>query len=199
MVPGGESLRPCTIHQRFGHRIALAVSDCTDRCIDTGLQQSLGVVNRQILRTAVRMVHQSRRLTSCPQCLFKCVEHELCSHRPGRSPTDNATDADVEHKGRVHEACPRRDIGEIRNPERARTLGDKRALDPIRRADGVWVAPRRPAAFTASHYASKPLGAHQSFDGCSEPPERPRPASRATPCEHRRPRGSHDGACGFVR
>ena len=73
-----------------------SIADGSDRKIDLGLGQALGILDRQVLRSAVRMVDQISVIWrfSLLDCLLQRVEHKLGLHGC-RSPP--AHDSRCEH------------------------------------------------------------------------------------------------------
>ena len=63
----------------FGQCSVIGIANGSDREIDLGLSQALGILDGQVLRSAIRMVNQILviRRFSLPDGLVQCVENEL--------------------------------------------------------------------------------------------------------------------------
>lgn len=91
---------------------ARAVSSCrlaADGGLDTGLGQPLGIADRNMLRSAIRMVDQAGvplRLTSVKR-LLQCIENEFGAHGPADTPADDPAGKDVIDEGNINEPRPK--------------------------------------------------------------------------------------------
>jgi hypothetical protein len=121
------------------------------------LRQSLAIANANVLRASAGVMYQRSTAAWAPRikCPFKCVQNEVCSHRRTDAPTDNPPGEHVDHEGHIEPALPRRDIGEIKNPELVWPVCPELPVDPIQRARS-----RRIGNGRANTFASQ----------CSEPP-----------------------------
>ena len=99
----------------LGQRVVVAVASAANRGFDAGFGQAFAVANRDVLRTAVAVMHQLA-VTFAParvQRLLQCVEHEVGLHRTADPPAHDAPGKDIDDKRDIHEALPGRDVGEI--------------------------------------------------------------------------------------
>ena len=71
------------------------------------------------------------------------VEDELGAQVPGHRPTHDPAAEGIEHDREVEEALPRREVGDVGDPERVRAGGVEHALDEVRRGRGASVLHRR--------------------------------------------------------
>lgn len=73
---------------RFGQSVVVAVADTADRRLDAGLGEALGVLDRQVLRSAVAVVDQAAPMgrTAIVERLFKRIQDEACVRRPAGAP-----------------------------------------------------------------------------------------------------------------
>jgi hypothetical protein len=80
--------------------------------------EALGVTHGQILTAAVAVMDQIADLfpTALVDRLVQRVEDEVGPERRGHPPADDPAREDVDHKGHVDEATPRRDI-RVSRPE----------------------------------------------------------------------------------
>ena len=78
------------------------------------------------------------------------------SQRCRRSPTDDESSEDVDDEGDIHEAAPRGNVGQVRNPELVRACGVEVALHEVHRASAARIRLRR----LESTSTDRPLEAH---------------------------------------
>ena len=90
------------------------------------------------------------------QCLLQRVEHEAGVRRPRHAPADDAAGVGVDDERDVDEAGPRRDVGEVRDPQHVRPWCPEPAIDVIERTGRGLVAHRRAHPPAADH----PLQSH---------------------------------------
>ena len=96
------------------------------------------------------------------------VENQLGSQMVSHRPADNPTAVRVEYYGKVQEAGPRRNVGDIGDPELVRPLGAKVPVDEIGRRSRIAVsdggsrpsASANPANAALSHQSSDALARH---------------------------------------
>src|SRR5690606_35505932 len=102
-----------------------------------GFGEALGVANTDILRSAVRVVHQTAAMNGPPfvQGLLESVEHKARMRCPAHPPADDAAGVGVDDEGHVDEARPCADVGEVRKPEPVRS---RRVEDPIHMVAWTW-------------------------------------------------------------
>ncbi|MGF6936755.1 hypothetical protein OKW41_005917 [Paraburkholderia sp. UCT70] len=103
------------------------------------------------------------------KCLFKCIQNEASSHRRTDAPTDNPSGKHVDHERHVEPALPRRDIGEIKNPELVWPVCPDLPVDPIQRARGRRIGNGRANTFALALRHANPV-ASSAVRPCSEPP-----------------------------
>nr|CAA38902.1 unnamed protein product [Agrobacterium tumefaciens] len=130
---------------RFCERVIVAVTDTPDGRLDACLCQAFGIPDRNVLNTAIRMMHKAAAMNGTPimKCLLERIKDEARMCCPARPPADGATSKDVDDKGHVDEALPSRDIGEIRNPQPVWRRGFKLAVHPVKRTWSRLVRERR--------------------------------------------------------
>ena len=82
----------------------------------------------------------------------------------GHGPADDPTAERIEYDGQVEEPGPRRDVGDVRDPQPVGLIGRKAAVDQVRGRPGLLVTPRRhrPAAAMARPDETRP--SHQPGD-----------------------------------
>ena len=96
------------------------------------------------------------------------VKHELCAQMIGHRPTDDTAAVHIQHDSEKQKAAPRRDVGDIRNPELVRSAGCEVAINQVRRwpritiSDGCFEAfsPCGAVEFPLTHDASDALVAY---------------------------------------
>ena len=99
----------------LGQRVVVAVALATDRGLNAGLGQSLAVANRDVLRTAIRMVDERAVALGLAglEGLFKRIKHEIRMHATADPPAHDAASKDVDDEGDIDPALPSRDVGEV--------------------------------------------------------------------------------------
>ena len=85
------------------------------------------------------------------ECLLQRVEHEARVRRPADPPADDAACVGVDDERDVDEAGPRRDVGEVRDPQHVRPWCPELAIDVIERTRRGFVAHRRAHTAAADH------------------------------------------------
>ena len=116
---------------RFGQRVVVAVSDASDKRLDAGFGQALGVANRHILRSAVAVMHQRVAGTPRVKRLFERIEHELGLLARRQLPADDSPCVDVDDEGDVGKSLPSRNKGVVADPQLVRTVRFERAMHQV--------------------------------------------------------------------
>ena len=84
------------------------------------------------------------------------VQNQLCPQVVGHRPADDLAAPGIQHHGKVEEACRRRHVGDVGDPELVRPGRGELAIHQVRRRPGVLVTPGR-------HRAAVPMaGANQA-------------------------------------
>jgi hypothetical protein len=93
----------------LGQSIFAGVSDGSDRDIYLNFGKTLGIIDRQTLRSAARVVNQSLfiRCFSLPDCLPQCVEDKLCPQRCRGAPPHDPPRKDINQESGLREAAMR--------------------------------------------------------------------------------------------
>ena len=103
---------------RFDQGVVIGISDTADRRGDFRLCQAFSVLDRQILRSAIRVVHQ---LILCGPTLMngliQSIEDKFSSGRATDTPPNDAASKDIDDEGHIDTALPCRDVGEVADPE----------------------------------------------------------------------------------
>ena len=162
MGRGVEYLGLVEAVDRLSERIVIRVADAADGRFDAGIDEPLGVAQREVLRTSVTMMHETAALerTSLMQGLLQGVEHEAGMGGSGNAPADDATGEDVDYEGHVYEAGPGRHVGEVRHPQGVRMWRLELPIDAVERAGRRGIG-YRGANLSAPHDAPQPHDAHQ--------------------------------------
>ncbi len=152
MARAGGSARPC-IGRSPRRAVVIALAKAADVRLDSGLGQTFGVSNRDILAAAVAMVDQPATLFRPPlvQSLLKRIEQEGGMRSAADPPADDVSGKHVDDEGDIHEALPGRPIGKIADPKPVGPRCAKFPVDPVERARCRFVADRgaqRPASNT---------------------------------------------------
>jgi hypothetical protein len=111
------------------------------------------------------VVHEPAALdgTALVEGLLQRVQHKAGVRRARGAPADDAARVGVDHESHVDEACPGRDIGEVRDPQGIRPWRSELPVDAIERAVGRR-AGNGGADLLASHDALQAHPAHQARD-----------------------------------
>ena len=138
---------------RFGQGVVIAVANTADRRLDTRLGEAFGILNRDVLAAAVAVVDQSAAMDWPPivDRLLEGVEHKAGMCRPAHPPAHDIAGVDVDHEGHLDKPGPRRDVGEVRNPQHVRRRCMELAVDLVERARRGLVAYRRLDRLAADH------------------------------------------------
>lgn len=119
---------------RFGQGVVVPVADTADRGVDTCLGEAFGLFDRQISRSAIRVVRQPRAGLALRNGLFEGIGHEPGMGRPAHPPTDDAAGEGIGDKRHIDEALPRRHTGEIADPQHVRRRRPELAVHLVQRA-----------------------------------------------------------------
>ena len=89
----------------LGQSIVVAVSDAADRRLYPGFGEALGVLDGQILRSAVAMMDDAAPMgrSSIVKRLFQRVKYEAGMRRPAGPPADDPPGVGIDDKGDVDE------------------------------------------------------------------------------------------------
>src|SRR3954447_7027174 len=95
-----------------GPRTGSAVPDAANRRLDARRGKPLGVLDRDVLHTAITVMDQAAAPDgpALVQGLLQRVQHEAGVSRAGDTPTDDAPREDVDDEGDIDETGPRRDV-----------------------------------------------------------------------------------------
>src|SRR5216683_6052990 len=99
-------------NDRLGKCVVVRIAHAAYRRLDSRFGQSLGVANRQILATAIAVMHDPLDSGARPQRLLQRVQDQFGVHRARHAPADDAPGEHIDHKRDVNEACPRREWSE---------------------------------------------------------------------------------------
>lgn len=120
---------------RLGESVVIAITHTADGGLDARLSEALGIADADILRTAIRMMHQPTVVhrSALMQGLLQCVEHEARMGCPRHPPTDDPPSIGIDQEGDVDETRPGRDVGKVRDPEPVRRRRVEHPVDMIGR------------------------------------------------------------------
>src|SRR5215213_804847 len=161
---------------RLRESVVKTVADAPNRGLDPGRGQALGVANRHVLPTAIRMVHETATLDGSARVkgLLQGIQHEAGVSAPRDPPAYDPTSIGIDHEGHVDEAGPGRDVGEVRDPEHVWARRLELPVDAIERARRGLVADRGPHRL-APHGPLQAHGPHQPRHRAARHPD-PLPA-----------------------
>src|SRR3954466_15197393 len=89
----------------FGEGIVVAVTDAADRRLDPCLGKPLGILDRDVLHTAITVVDEAAAPDgpAFVQGLLQRVQYEAGMRRAGDTPADDASCKDVDDEGGIDE------------------------------------------------------------------------------------------------
>ena len=170
---------------RFGERVVVRIAATADRRLDPGLDQSLGVADREILRPPVAMMDQRAVGLPVVQRLLQGVEREVgAQRRLARQPTmrrekTSITNATYTMPRHVATYVKSDDPQLIRPRRREIRAAPDPAADPPA-ASGIVVRTRRPRTTPR-----KPSSPHQPLDGAARHGDRLRAGAASRPSARR--------------
>src|SRR3954449_11931661 len=146
-----------------GPRAGSAVTDAADRRVDTRRGKPLGILDRDVLHTAIAVMDEAAAPDGPArvQGLLQRVEHAASVSRAGDAPADDAPREDVDDEGDIDETGPRRDVGKVGHPQGVRTRRFELPIDAIERTRGRRIADCGADPF-ARHHALQTHRAHQA-------------------------------------
>src|SRR4051812_14255173 len=95
-----------------GPRTGSAVPDAANRRLDARRGKPLGVLDRDVLHTAITVMDQAAAPDgpALVQGLLQRVQHEAGVSRAGDTPTDDTPRKDVDDEGDIDKTGPGRDV-----------------------------------------------------------------------------------------
>ena len=116
------------------------------------------------LRAAVAVMHQVACAVTATivDGLLKRIEDEVGAERIRHTPADNASREHVDDEGDVDEASPRRDVGEVRDPQLIGPGRHEVTVDEVNRTIRTAVRLRGGDPRTASDSPTEAHGSHQA-------------------------------------
>ena len=152
----------------LGEGVVVRVADAAHRRLNPGLHQPLGVLDRDVLASAVAVVNQAAAMSgpSVVQRLLQSVEHEVGVRRPADAPADDIAGIDIDHERHVDEARPGGDISEVRDPEPVRRWSLELSIDLVERTRHRLITDRR-ANRLAANNALEAESPHQTDDSAT--------------------------------
>ncbi len=105
----------------------------TDGRLDARLGQSLRILDRDVLDTAIAVMDMAAAMNGTPlmKRLFQSIEYEPGVRRSTHPPSDNPGGEGVDDEGHVDEALPGGDIGEVLNPQPVRRMSLELAVHAV--------------------------------------------------------------------
>ena len=147
---------------RCGERVVVGIADAANGRFDSGFRQAFGLADGDLLTATVTAVSQLMICSpACLQRVFQRIQNEVGARRRRNLPADNATRVDVGEESDVDEALPRRDLSEVGNPQRVRTVSAELTIDLVERTRERLGAVRRLHDLSADH-AGEAQTAHQA-------------------------------------
>ena len=129
---------------RLGQGVVIAAADAADRRLDASVGETFGVADRNVLRSAVRVVNETAALggPAVVECLFERVQNEAGMGCAGHPPAHDPAGEGVDDEGDIDEALPCRHVREIRHPQGIRAGRLESAVHPVRGTRRGFVADR---------------------------------------------------------
>lgn len=146
--------------EALAHRIIVAITNGSHRRSNPRFLAVLAERDRSILASSVRVVNHVLGFAA-EDCHVEGFENEFGAQMIGHRPTDNAAAVDVEIDRKVQKAGPRRNVGDVSDPDLIGTVGFELAIDEIGCRPGIAIADRRNDAF-APRSAFNSAFSHQS-------------------------------------
>jgi len=151
-----------------GPRTGSAVPDAADRRLDARRGKPLGILDRDVLHTAIAVVNEAAApdRPALVQSLLQRIQHKAGVSRAGDTPADDTPREDVDDKGDIDETGPCRDVGKVGHPQGVRTRRIELPIDAIERTRGGRIADCGADPF-APHDALQAHRAHQARHGAA--------------------------------
>ena len=115
------------------------------------------------LHAAVAVMHEVVDVGPGMKRLLQGVQRQVASKRVRHTPAYDLARENVRDERHVHEADPRRHVGQVRDPELVRALGRKAPLDEIRRPRGCLIDDRGLLVLPAADRTPEAHLAHQTL------------------------------------
>src|SRR4051794_24288098 len=124
---GGEvdSLDLQRLHEALRLGVVIWIGAAAHRADQAMGGQQLAVDLRRVLRTAIGMMNAAGDRRSIPDCRLQCRDRDAGVHRSADGVADHLTRPGIQDCGQVNEAARNGDVGEVRDPELVRALGNK--------------------------------------------------------------------------
>ena len=115
------------------------------------------------LHASVAVMHEVGDVGPGMKRLLQGVQRQVASKRVRHTPAYDLARENVRDERHVHEADPRRHVGQVRDPELVRALGRKAPLDEIRRPRGCLIDDRGLLVLPAADRTPEAHLAHQTL------------------------------------
>src|SRR5579885_1505582 len=150
---------------RLGHRVVVAVAAAADRRDRVFGGEPLGVDDRQVLHAPVGVMDESAEVLTVagPDRQLERVEREIRAQALRDPPTDDPAGEHVGDERRVREPRPRRNVGDVRDPQPVRCWRLEAPCDEIRRP-GTDIGRDRGAPPSPPDTPTQAELTHQPFD-----------------------------------
>ena len=132
----GLTLKPATVEhfafergeEAFGHGVIVGIADRADRRHHARCLAAFPEGIARVLTAAIRMMDDGVG-SALRERHVEGTEHQLGPQVRLQGPADDASRPDIEHAGEVEQAGPRRDVGDVGDPEAVRPRGGELAGD----------------------------------------------------------------------
>ncbi len=154
--------------EALAHRVVVCVADRSHRWPHAGLPAAFAEGDRGVLTALIGVMDHLAR-PPLEQRHVEGLEDELGPQMGLHRPADDSAAPRVQHDREIEEARPRRDVGDVSDPETIRSRDDEVAGNQVRRGSRVTIAhcrerplsPRHALQATPSHETSDSLSAHK--------------------------------------
>ena len=121
-----------------GPRTGCAVADAANRRLDARLGKPLGILDRDVLHTAIAVVDEAAASDgpALVRGLLQRVQHKAGVSRAGDTPADDASRKGVDNEGDIDKTRPCREVGKVGHPRDVRTRRFELPIDTIERTQG---------------------------------------------------------------
>lgn len=119
--------------------VVIVVANAPYGCLDPGLGNAFGILNRDILAATVALVGQATTMdrSLIMDRLVEGVQNQAGKCRPTNPPAHDIAGVNIDHEGHFDELRPCRNVGEVRLPLHVRCRGMRLTVYLIKRTQGA--------------------------------------------------------------
>lgn len=109
------------LHEALGFGVIVGISTPTHRADDAISREQLPITRSRVLRSAVRVMHETRRRSAARDGCFECGDRQACIDGSTDGIANDAAGTGIQDDRDLGEAACDRHVGQVRDPELVRS------------------------------------------------------------------------------